>query len=90
VIASGLLFVLTASLTLRTFWPCALAGLLALLLVLRTAAKNRWKKADLPTRLLYGVHSHIQQIPIFLGQLQYARDRRHSRRRGLIEYKAAG
>jgi hypothetical protein len=33
------------------------------------------------------LHSHLQQVPIFVGQLQYARDRRAGRIRGLIEYK---
>lgn len=39
------------------------------------------------TRLLYGVHSHLQQIPILIGQLGYYSDRRAGRRRRLIEYK---
>jgi glycosyltransferase involved in cell wall biosynthesis len=80
---------IAASWLLKSIWPCALAGLVAAGLVIRTAEKNRWKSPSLLTRLLYGVHSHAQQIPIFLGQLQYSYDRRRSRRRGLIEYKAA-
>jgi len=80
---------IAASGLLKSLWPCALAGLFAAGLIVRTAEKNRWKSPILWTRLLYGVHSHLQQIPIYLGQLQYAYDRRTSRRRGLIEYKAA-
>jgi hypothetical protein len=57
-------------------------------LVLRTASKTRWKSPSLSTRLLYGIHSHLQQIPIFVGQLQFWNDRREGRVRGLIEYKA--
>jgi glycosyltransferase involved in cell wall biosynthesis len=63
----------------------ALGGLL--LLVLRTAWKAGWKSSSWPTRFLYGIHSHFQQIPIFAGQLQYAKDRKQGRSRGLIEYK---
>jgi len=38
--------------------------------------------------LFYGLHSHLQQIPICVGQLGYALDRRRGNRRALIEYKA--
>jgi len=31
----------------------------------------------------------LQQLPIFIGQLKYLRDRRKGRTRGLIEYKEA-
>lgn len=77
-----------ASLGLATPWPvAAVAGLLALLAV-RSAWKARWKGGGALALLLYGVHSHFQQVPIYAGQLAYARDRRAGRRRGLIEYKA--
>ncbi len=58
-----------------------------LALALRTALKVGWKSRNPLTRLLYGIHSHIQQIPILIGQLGYYRDRWRGRRRGLIEYK---
>jgi len=58
-----------------------------LALAVRTALKVGWKSRDPLTRLLYGVHSHLQQIPILMGQLGYDRDRRRGRQRGLIEYK---
>lgn len=71
-----------------TGWRQALAALALLaVLVIRTAIKTRWKSPSLVTRLLYGVHSHLQQIPIFVGQLQHRSDRRAGRVRGLIEYK---
>ena len=66
----------------------ATLGALALL-VLRTAWKARWKSSEPLTILLYGIHSHLQQLPIFLGQLQYRQDARSGRLRGLIEYKGA-
>jgi hypothetical protein len=73
------------------FWftvlPFALWFALFLALSLRSAWKARWKSRDVVTLLLYGVHSHLQQIPICVGQLQYALDRKRGNRRALIEYK---
>ncbi len=69
--------------------PFGVALLALSLLVLRSAWKARWKSADPVTALLYGIHSHLQQIPIFLGQLRYQRDAKSGRKRGLIEYKEA-
>jgi glycosyltransferase involved in cell wall biosynthesis len=66
----------------------AAVGLLAML-VLRTAFKAKEKSAVWSTRLLYALHSHLQQIPIFVGQLRYFHDRRQGAERGLIEYKKA-
>lgn len=80
---------LAVSIGLRSPWPfVALLGLFALL-ALRTAMKIGWKSRDPLTRLLYGIHSHFQQVPIFFGQLSYRRDRRAGRRRMLIDYKEA-
>lgn len=61
------------------------AGWLAL--ALRTAIKVGWKSRDPWTRFLYGLHSHLQQIPILVGQMGYHWDRWRGQRRGLIEYK---
>jgi hypothetical protein len=62
---------------------------LALLLVMsvRSAWKSRWKAQHLPALLLYGIHSHLQQIPICVGQITYSLDQRRGNRRTLIEYK---
>jgi cellulose synthase/poly-beta-1,6-N-acetylglucosamine synthase-like glycosyltransferase len=76
-----------ASLALRSTLPLLAALLTFLLLVLRTAAKARWKCSDPVTRLLYGIHSHLQHIPIFCGQISFWRDKRAGRRQRLIEYK---
>lgn len=85
IIASALL----ASVISRTGWPIGAALLLFLALSLRTANMVAWKTPSLSTRFLYGMHSHLQQIPIYIGQLQYWRDHRSGRARGLIEYKEA-
>lgn len=76
-----------AALLLRTPWPLAAAALGLAFLCARSAWRMRWKTRDRWTLALYGVHSHFAQVPIFLGQLAYARDRRLGRARGLIEYK---
>jgi glycosyltransferase involved in cell wall biosynthesis len=68
-------------------WPPLLIA--ALLLLLRTTYRCRWKSPSFATRFAYAVHSHFQQIPILCGQLSYQRDRWLGRRRGLIEYKAS-
>ena len=56
-------------------------------LIVRSAYKARWKKAEPLTLLLYGLHSHFQQIPIALGQLSYWRHRLFNQQQALIEYK---
>ena len=57
------------------------------LLILRSAYKARWKSRDVFTLLLYGVHSHFQQIPIAIGQLGYWLNRLRNKKQDLIEYK---
>jgi cellulose synthase/poly-beta-1,6-N-acetylglucosamine synthase-like glycosyltransferase len=71
----------------RSLWPAL--GLLALLLALalRSAAKISWKSSDRVALFLYGLHSHLQQVPIFLGQVQFDWNARRGTRQGLIEYK---
>ena len=59
-----------------------------LILVLRTAWKARWKSSEPLTLLLYGAHSHLQQIPIFVGQVQYRINRGRGRQAKLVEYKS--
>jgi cellulose synthase/poly-beta-1,6-N-acetylglucosamine synthase-like glycosyltransferase len=76
-----------ASLVSLSFWPFLTLVALLLLLAIRTASKSAWKSPDYSTSLLYGIHSHLQQIPIYLGQRQYWSDCRNGRTRGLIEYK---
>lgn len=69
-----------------------LPGLLVLvLLVLRTAWRVRWKQpvagCSTARLLAYGVHSHLQHLPIFWGQLSYRMAARQGRRHRLMEYK---
>ena len=80
----ALVLIVLCLLGLTGWWQFLIVLALFSALVLRTAAKTRWKSPSLYTRLLYGVHSHLQQIPIFVGQLQYWNDRRAGKVRGLI------
>jgi hypothetical protein len=68
---------------LRSPWPFTLWLLLLLALATRTSWQYRWKPAPWTTLLLYGFHSHLQQVPIFLGQVQFLLNRN----KALMEYK---
>jgi glycosyltransferase involved in cell wall biosynthesis len=67
--------------------PIALWVGLILLLSVRSAWKARWKCASPGVLLFYGFHSHLQQVPIFVGQLEYELSKRRKRAKKLIEYK---
>jgi cellulose synthase/poly-beta-1,6-N-acetylglucosamine synthase-like glycosyltransferase len=75
------------SVTVRSPLIAAAALGLIALLAFRTAWKTRWKSNEWPLLLLYGLHSHLQQIPIFFGQLQFWRNQRRGQRARLVEYK---
>jgi len=85
--ALSLLAAVGSSLWFRSLLPIALWTMLLLLLAARSAWLARWKSASAVTLFLYGIHSHLQQIPILAGQLQFALDARSGKRRKLIEYK---
>lgn len=70
-----------------SLWPLLLPIAFYLGLIVRTARRVEWKDPSLVTRLLYGLHSHLQQIPILVGQIGFYRDHRAGRQRRLIEYK---
>jgi cellulose synthase/poly-beta-1,6-N-acetylglucosamine synthase-like glycosyltransferase len=72
---------------LKSIWPISLLAAMLSLIVIRTARKARWKTSDRLALLLYGVHSHFQQIPILIGQLQYRLSRCRGTRTALVEYK---
>lgn len=77
------LLAIVFSLVLRSLWPATVWLLVLMAFAARTAWLNRWKPATASTLMLYGVHSHLQQIPILFGQLQF----RRNREKALIEYK---
>jgi glycosyltransferase involved in cell wall biosynthesis len=67
--------------------PIATAVAIIAVLAIRTALKFRWKTDDPAAILLFGLHSHLVQIPLLFGQLKYQRDRFTGRTSKLIEYK---
>jgi cellulose synthase/poly-beta-1,6-N-acetylglucosamine synthase-like glycosyltransferase len=75
------------SVVLQNLSPFALSMLCLAGLAGRTAWKARWKTSDRLALALYGIHSHLQQIPIFVGQVRFWMDRRSGRRAALVEYK---
>ncbi|WP_260705490.1 glycosyltransferase [Edaphobacter flagellatus] len=78
---------LLCSILLRAIWPLLGVGIFFLLLAARSAWKARWKTKDTVALAMYGVHSHLQQLPIYIGQLQYKLNRRRGKRAMLVEYK---
>ena len=71
----------------RSVWPLAAVVVGFTGLALRTAWKARWKSRDSVALVLYGVHSHLQQIPILVGQVRFWLSRRAGRQVALVEYK---
>jgi glycosyltransferase involved in cell wall biosynthesis len=55
--------------------------------VARSTKRAGWNQSDVGTRALYAAHSHFQQIPIAVGQINERIRRRNGNRQGLIEYK---
>jgi glycosyltransferase involved in cell wall biosynthesis len=81
---------LVVSLILLAFGSVWILPWFALLIAL--PARSAWKaRSRAPGQksllLLYGLHSHLQQIPILVGQLRYFRDRNSGKRGTQIQYK---
>jgi hypothetical protein len=83
----SLLLAVAGSILLRNPLPIAAYCLVFLLLSIRSASKAAWKTKDWGTLMMYGINSHLQQIPIYFGQLQYTWSRRRGKRLILFEYK---
>ncbi|HEY1851275.1 MAG TPA: glycosyltransferase [Candidatus Binataceae bacterium] len=75
------------SLARGSLLPLLAAVAAVAMLALRTAWRFRWKSSNLSTSLLYGLHSHLQQIPVLFGQIKYRRDQQRGIGGQLIEYK---
>jgi len=67
--------------------PIVLWCVLFVALSLRSSWSARWKSRDILALVLYGMHSHFQQIPICIGQLQYVFGQKQGEKKRLIEYK---
>ena len=59
----------------------------AFFVLVRTAWRARWRSNSLATLCCFAVHSHVQQVPIFWGQVSYWWSKARRKRRELIEYK---
>lgn len=78
---------LVGSAGLLSPWPLCAACALLLLAALRSAYKVRDRSGSWSTLLLFGLHSHLQVVPIYLGQLRYRLAKARKRKMTLIEYK---
>jgi glycosyltransferase involved in cell wall biosynthesis len=91
--ARGLFWILlgigaiSAAVVLRSVWPIFVPVCLVLLAAVRSAWKVRDRSSSWSTLLLFGLHSHLQVIPIFFGQLRYRFATARKRKVSLIEYK---
>ncbi|HEY0758210.1 MAG TPA: glycosyltransferase family 2 protein [Acidisarcina sp.] len=83
--------VVCAALSLAFHSASFILGFLAIaaLLIGRTVAKAMNKTPAWRERLAYAVHSHLQQVPILLGQLRFWLFGQGRRKTGLIEYKTS-
>jgi cellulose synthase/poly-beta-1,6-N-acetylglucosamine synthase-like glycosyltransferase len=71
----------------RSWLPFGLFAAAAIAVGTRTAARASRKTGSPRVLAAYALHSHLQQIPIFLGQLHFWRQRRAGRRSGIMEYR---
>jgi len=76
-----------ASAAIGSLWPLLAAATVLCGLAARTSWKARWKTHNAVTLLLYGFHSQLQQIPIYVGQLRYRDNEGQGRHASLVEYK---
>ena len=76
-----------AGAALKSVWVIPVLAVLPLLII-RSAWKCRMKApGQAILLLLYGLHSHFQQVPILAGQLRYFFQRRSGQQGKQIEYK---
>jgi len=73
ILITAMLLAIGVAIWIRNVSPILLLLVFILLLGLRTAAKTiqAGRTKDGVTAMLYGLNSHMQQIPIFIGQLQF-------------------
>lgn len=55
--------------------------------ICRTYLKSRWKSDNKRTLFLYAIHSQLQHLPIFFGQLAYYWHRHRGEKQQLVDYK---
>ncbi len=77
------------SIALHSWLPIGLLAAGTIALGVRTAVRASAKTRSPRLLLAYALHSHLQQVPILLGQLGFWLQRRRGRRSGIIEYKTS-
>ncbi len=75
------------SIARRSWLPLGLFATAAIAVGTRTAARASRETRSPRLLAAYALHSHLQQIPIFLGQLHFWRQRSAGRRSGIMEYR---
>ena len=85
--APGYIVVLLIFLILFKWWGALLLLSGGLLVLARTVLRSRWRRADTATTLLYAIHGHFCQFPIWLGQIGYYLNAGRRKKSRLIEYK---
>lgn len=74
-------------------WQPAAAAIFVMMclsLLVRSAWRCRWKaRGHFGLAMLYAVHSHVQQVPILVGQYRYWRLAARAEAPSIVEYKAA-
>jgi cellulose synthase/poly-beta-1,6-N-acetylglucosamine synthase-like glycosyltransferase len=84
---AGSVLAVIASIVLHSWIFIALLLVAFGAIVVRTTLKARWRSPSLKTVALFAVHSHVQQIPILLGQARYWFNARGDWRSEVIDYK---
>jgi cellulose synthase/poly-beta-1,6-N-acetylglucosamine synthase-like glycosyltransferase len=83
----GLVAALAATAIMHSWLYIGAFLAILVVLVLRTAVKFRWKSQSRWELVLFGVHSHVQHIPILFGQIKYWIHTKGKSPADLIEYK---
>jgi glycosyltransferase involved in cell wall biosynthesis len=78
---------LVASFSFQSVFPLLLCFAAFLAICLRTGLRRPLRSPSILTCLLFGIHSHVQHLPICLGQLSFFLFHRTDQPRQLIEYK---
>jgi hypothetical protein len=73
----------------RSWLPIGLFAACAVAVGARTALRASSKTRSPRLFLAYALHSHLQQVPILFGQLEFWLRRHRGRRSGIIEYKTS-
>ncbi|HEY0795131.1 MAG TPA: glycosyltransferase family 2 protein [Acidisarcina sp.] len=73
----------------RSWIPLFIFVLLTALLWGRTGLRTAGRTASVSALIIYSIHSHFQQIPVFIGQVKYWMGWARGQGSALIEYKEA-